>query len=170
MPFRVDPHGAESMHGVGGVWRSMGCQHAQCWPTRLSRLRLAAGRPRATTFQQLGAALLTSPAHRLEAMTQSYLERVVLREGKAVAVEVAVADGQRVEKRLRLRVKHEVVLATGVLATPKLLTLSGIAEEQELRRLGIERQVHSPAVSRHFHEHVGCSIVVHTNVPCLLGP
>lgn len=170
VPFRLDPHGSATMHGVGGVWRSMGCGHARCWPARLPRLRLAAGRPRATTFQQLGAPLLASPAHHLRVVTQAYVERVLLEDGRAVGVEVSIAEGHTVQRRLRFRAAREVVLATGVLATPKLLTLSGIAEPRELERLGVPLKVASPAVSRHFHEHVGCSIVVHTNMPCASGP
>eukprot|EP00434_Breviolum_minutum_P028581 symbB.v1.2.025286.t2/scaffold2445.1/size151041/14 len=167
VPFRVDPHGNITIHGVGGTWRSMGCGHPRCQPNRLPRVQLAGGRPRSTTYQNLASHLRASPAHRLQVTTHAYAERIVFEGNKAVGVEVSIAKNPKaVDRRLRFRVKKEVILATGVLATPKLLTLSGIAEPKELERLDVPVVASSPSVSRHFHEHVGLSIVAHTNVPC----
>ncbi|CAJ1462081.1 unnamed protein product [Effrenium voratum] len=173
VPFRVDPHGNVTTHGIGGIWRSMGCGHPRCQPTRVSRMYLAAGRPRSTTYQNLAAPLHGSAGHRLETLTHAFAERIVFEGNEAVGVDVSIAaDGnpsKAVSKRLRLRAKQEVILAAGVLASPKLLTLSGVAEPQELERLGIPVVAASPSVSLHFHEHVGLSIVAHTNVPCPEG-
>lgn len=167
VPFRVDPHGNVTIHGIGGTWRSMGCGHPRCQPTRTPRVQLAAGRPRSTTYQNLASHLRDSPAHRLQVMTHAYAERIVFEGNKAIGVEVSIAKSPKaVDRRLRFTVKKEVILATGVLATPKLLTVSGIAEPKELERLDVPVVASSPSVSRHFHEHVGLSIVAHTNVPC----
>ncbi|CAK9088126.1 unnamed protein product [Durusdinium trenchii] len=149
---------------------SRGCGHPRCQPTRLSRVQLAAGRPRSTTYQNLASHLRSSPAHRFQTLTHAYAERVVFDGDKAIGVEVSIASSPKaVDQRLRFRAKKEVILATGVLATPKILTLSGIAEPKELERLDIPVVASSPSVSRYFHEHVGLSIVAHTNVPCPEG-
>jgi len=172
VPFRVDPHGNATNQGIGGMWRSMGCGHPRCQPTRISRVTAARGRPRSTTYKDLAAPFHGSPAHRLETLTHAFAERISFDGNKAVGVEISVASDaapQVVQRRLRIRAKHEVIVAAGVLATPKLLTLSGVAEPKELARLGVPVIASSPSVSRHFHEHVGLSIVAHTNVPCPEG-
>ncbi|CAE7797796.1 alkJ [Symbiodinium sp. CCMP2456] len=172
VPFRADPHGNATNQGIGGMWRSMGCGHPRCQPTRISRVTAARGRPRSTTYKDLAAPFHGSPAHRLETLTHAFAERISFDGNKAVGVEISVTSDdapQVVQRRLRIRAKHEVIIAAGVLATPKLLTLSGVAEPKELARLGVPVIASSPSVSRHFHEHVGLSIVAHTNVPCPEG-
>ncbi|CAE7555355.1 betA [Symbiodinium sp. KB8] len=172
VPFRVDPHGNATNQGIGGMWRSMGCGHPRCQPTRISRVTAARGRPRSTTYKDLAAPFHGSPAHRLETLTHAFAERISFDGNQAVGVEISVTSDdapQVVQRRLRIRAKHEVIIAAGVLATPKLLTLSGVAEPKELARLGVPVIASSPSVGRHFHEHVGLSIVAHTNVPCPEG-
>lgn len=54
---------------------------------------------------------------------------------------------------------REIVLSTGALNTPKILMLSGIGDEQELKRVGIPVAHHLPGVGANFQDHVlvaGC--------------
>jgi choline dehydrogenase len=57
-------------------------------------------------------------------------------------------------KPLRIKAGREVILATGAINTPKLLMLSGIGDQQELRKHGIRTVVHSPEVGRNFQDHI----------------
>jgi choline dehydrogenase len=53
----------------------------------------------------------------------------------------------------------EVVLSLGAINTPKLLMLSGIGDEAELRRHGIGVRQHLPGVGKNFQDHIllaGC--------------
>ena len=58
-----------------------------------------------------------------------------------------------------LTARHGVVLSAGALNTPRLLMLSGIGDEAELRRHGIRVAAKLPGVGRNFQDHVlvaGC--------------
>ncbi len=57
------------------------------------------------------------------------------------------------------RAECEVVLSLGAINTPKILMLSGIGDEHELRRHGITTLQHLPGVGRNFQDHIlvaGC--------------
>ena len=48
----------------------------------------------------------------------------------------------------------EVVVSLGALQTPQLLNLSGIGDEEELKKAGVtERVVHNPAVGKNLQDH-----------------
>ena len=54
---------------------------------------------------------------------------------------------------------REVVLSLGAINTPKMLMLSGIGDETQLRRHGIPVRQHLPGVGRNFQDHIllaGC--------------
>ncbi|MDQ7977264.1 GMC family oxidoreductase N-terminal domain-containing protein [Paraburkholderia sp. SARCC-3016] len=53
----------------------------------------------------------------------------------------------------RVRATREVVLSLGAIQTPKLLMQSGIGDEAELRRHGIELKQSLPGVGRNFQDH-----------------
>jgi choline dehydrogenase len=66
-----------------------------------------------------------------------------------------VRDGYPV----RIRANREVIVATGGINTPKLLMLSGIGDQQELKKHGIKTVFHSPEVGKNFQDHIlhgGC--------------
>jgi choline dehydrogenase len=55
--------------------------------------------------------------------------------------------------------KTEVIVSAGGINTPKLLMLSGIGDEAQLRMHGIKARMHSPEVGRNFQDHLlhgGC--------------
>src|SRR5262249_16442186 len=58
----------------------------------------------------------------------------------------------------RISAGLEVVLSLGAMHTPKVLMLSGIGDQAELRRLGIPVAQHLPGVGQNFQDHfaVGC--------------
>jgi choline dehydrogenase-like flavoprotein len=52
----------------------------------------------------------------------------------------------------------EIILSAGAIATPKLLMLSGIGPENELKKHGIKLNVDLPGVGQNFHDH--CEVPV----------
>lgn len=87
------------------------------------------------------------------------MTRVLTDAGRAVGVEYQ-ADG----KTQRAYATREVILSAGALATPRLLMLSGIGPEAELRRLGIEVVADSPGVGQNLQEHPVAPMLFTTNI------
>lgn len=54
----------------------------------------------------------------------------------------------------RARARREVILAAGVIGSPRLLMLSGIGHEDDLAPLGIDVVVNLPGVGRNLQDHV----------------
>ena len=71
-------------------------------------------------------------------------------EGKRVKGVTFVRDG----KVQTVRAARRVVLCAGAINTPKILMLSGIGDEAELKRHGIKVAVKLPGVGRNFQDHV----------------
>ncbi len=104
--------------------------------TNLGYLRPAAGRANLTV---LGEALV---------------DRVVVRSGRAVAVEAVVGGG---------RVRYEggeVVVSAGAIQSPALLWRTGIGPADALARLGITVAVDLPGVGANLAEHPGAFLFV----------
>lgn len=75
-------------------------------------------------------------------------DRVVFEGGRAVGIE-----GRREGQVVEYAADREVVLATGALATPKILQLSGIGDRATLGSAGIDQVVDSPNVGARMREH-----------------
>jgi choline dehydrogenase len=101
---------------------------------------------RSYTFPRMDQPNLTVLAHAL-------VTRVTLDGKRATGVEIAY-DG----KLHRIGANCEVVLSLGAMHTPKVLMLSGIGDQAELRRLGIPLVQNLPGVGQNFQDHfaVGC--------------
>ena len=87
-------------------------------------------------------------------LVNTQVNRVVFDKGRAVGVEYEGGG-----KTQTIRADREVILSAGGFNTPKLLMLSGIGDEAELRDFGIPVQVHSPNVGQNVMDHVlhgGC--------------
>ncbi|CAB3766627.1 GMC family oxidoreductase [Paraburkholderia solisilvae] len=54
---------------------------------------------------------------------------------------------------VRVRATREVVLSLGAIHTPKLLMQSGVGDDADLRRFGIDVKQHLPGVGRNFQDH-----------------
>jgi choline dehydrogenase len=109
---------------------------------------------------------------RRQSMARSYLYPVLGRKNVTVLVKAHVNrltfSGTRVTgveltrenaAPVRIEAKSEVILSSGGINTPKLLMLSGIGDETQLRAHGIRTVAHSPDVGQNFHDHLlhgGC--------------
>ncbi len=90
----------------------------------------------------------------LAVLTQAMVTRLIIEGKRTTGVEI-VYQG----KVLRVGAGSEVVLSLGAMNTPKVLMLSGIGDQAELRRLGIPLVQHLPGVGHNFQDHLllrGC--------------
>jgi choline dehydrogenase len=89
----------------------------------------------------------------LTVLTHAMVTRLVLENRRATAVEIAYNG-----KVQCIHAGLQVVLSLGAMNTPKILMLSGIGDQIELRRVGIPVVQHLPGVGQNFQDHfsVGC--------------
>jgi len=84
----------------------------------------------------------------LTVFADTLVEKIELRNGRAVGVTIAGPGGRR-----SLSASAEVVLSGGAVNSPQLLMLSGIGPEKDLRRLGIEVHHALPGVGHNLQDH-----------------
>lgn len=84
----------------------------------------------------------------LHILTQAHCTRIVLRQGRAVGIEIL-----RNGTRLGLAARREVILSAGAINSPQILMLSGIGDASELRAHGIEVALELPGVGRRLQNH-----------------
>lgn len=84
----------------------------------------------------------------LTVMSRTLVRRLILRDGRAVGVEL-----ERRGKRLEVGATRDIVLSAGAFGTPQLLQLSGIGPAEHLAALGITPVLDNPAVGAHLSEH-----------------
>ena len=87
-------------------------------------------------------------------LVNAHVDRLTFAGHKATGVEIGSATGAR-----RIQAKAEVILCSGGINTPKLLMLSGIGDEKQLRTHGIQTLQHAPEVGQNFQDHLlhgGC--------------
>ena len=96
----------------------------------------------------------------LEVRTFAHATRVVVEQGRAVAVEALVAGRREV-----FRADREVVLCGGAIGTPQLLLLSGIGPADDLRALGIDVVVDAPKVGHNLQDHLSVGATFTANGP-----
>lgn len=82
-------------------------------------------------------------------LVRGLARRVVIREGRAVGVEIE--RGGRVEV---IGARAEVILAASSINTPKILMLSGIGDATALRGQGIEVVADRPGVGANLQDHL----------------
>jgi choline dehydrogenase len=89
----------------------------------------------------------------LTVLTHALVTRVTFERMRATGVEIAYEGKIR-----RIRADREVVLSLGAIHTPKVLMLSGVGDQAELRRFGIRLVHHLPGVGQNFQDHpaIGC--------------
>src|ERR1700716_3916920 len=89
----------------------------------------------------------------LTVLTHALVTKLTLEGKRATGVEIAFEG-----KIQRITAGLEVVLSLGAMHTPKVLMLSGIGDEAELKRLGIPVVQHLPGVGQNFQDHsaLGC--------------
>ena len=96
----------------------------------------------------------------LRVLTRSLARRIVVEDGRAVAVEFESDRGVQ-----RILARREVLLCGGTIASPQMLLLSGIGDSRALNALGISLVCNLPAVGRNLQEHLRVQLVYRTNVP-----
>ena len=121
---------------------------------QLTNLSIRDGQ-RETSFRAFLGPVRDHPA--LEVLTDARAVRLLLDGDRCTGVEV-VRDG-RLE---RLHADDEIVLCAGAVESPRLLTLSGLAGEDELKRLGIPVRADLPGVGRNLQDHVLAPVIFTT--------
>jgi choline dehydrogenase len=84
----------------------------------------------------------------LELVTDALVTKVLIQGNVCVGVE-CVVNG----KLERFHASRDVILSAGGFGSPKILMLSGVGRERDLRRLGVEVVHHLPAVGANFQDH-----------------
>ncbi|MEM6382438.1 MAG: GMC family oxidoreductase N-terminal domain-containing protein [Pseudomonadota bacterium] len=98
---------------------------------------------------------------RLSILTDATVHRLIIQGGRAVAVELE-ASGEA----LQIQATSGIIVCAGALETPRLLTLSGIADAKELKRLGVPVAADLPGVGRNLQDHpLVRAINIRTRVP-----
>ena len=85
----------------------------------------------------------------LDVRTGAKVTAILVEEGRAVGV-TWTQDGARLEARAA----GEVILASGAVATPQLLELSGIGDGARLADLGVDVRNHLPGVGENLQDHL----------------
>jgi choline dehydrogenase len=163
--------GADAHHGAGGEWRIERPRVA--WPI-LDAVRDAAAQvgihkisdfnrgdnegsdyfevnqKRGTRWSAARGFLKPVLSRRnLEIATGAHCERIVIEEGRAVAVRYRLG-----EVSVEARANGEIVLAAGAIGTPHLLELSGVGRRDALARIG-QSVVHElPGVGENLQDHL----------------
>ncbi len=70
-------------------------------------------------------------------------------------------------EELNVEARQAVIVSAGALATPKILKLSGVGPADELRALGIDVVIDSPAVGKNLQEHPGVHMSHHVSTPSI---
>lgn len=86
-------------------------------------------------------------------LVNTHVDRLTFIGQQATGVEIGGAVPRRIQAR------SEVILCSGGINTPKLLMLSGIGDEAQLRTHGIKTLLHAPEVGQNFQDHLlhgGC--------------
>jgi choline dehydrogenase-like flavoprotein len=97
------------------------------------------------------AAWLKNPPSTLTIYTNTRAIKILMESSnpgqKARAVGVLLADGRQV------RASREVILSLGAVDTPRLLLLSGIGPQADLKELGLDCIVNQPQIGKNLMDH-----------------
>lgn len=104
----------------------------------------------------------------LTVLTGAMVDRVVIEQARAVAVEYRVGTD-----KTRVTARQEIIVSAGTMHSPAILMRSGIGPSDHLRSLGIPVIVDAPGVGQNLREHNTISIAKLVNIPTMsaqLGP
>ncbi|WP_179381665.1 GMC family oxidoreductase [Jannaschia marina] len=96
----------------------------------------------------------------LDIRLRAEVQKILIENGKAVGVTYRDKTGTH-----EVRTDGEVILSAGALVTPKLLMLSGIGPEAELKNHGIDVVQDLPGVGQNLIDHPDVSVVARANGP-----
>lgn len=94
----------------------------------------------------------------LDVLTHARASRIMVSNGRARKVLFQQDSVQR-----EATAEREIILSAGALHSPQLLELSGIGDEEHLRRLGIGVVHHLPAVGANLRDHLHSRVNYETN-------
>lgn len=98
----------------------------------------------------------------LRVKTSAVAHRVLFEDDRAVGVEYSVGGRTTVA-----RVRREVVLSAGALASPKILMLSGVGPKKVMTEYGIPIVAELPGVGKNLQEHPAASLLFEVTEPTL---
>jgi choline dehydrogenase len=140
-----DDQNGEMMEGEGGA--------------AIANVRIRAGR-RLSVFRTYAYPYMDR--RNLTVLTGALVTRIVFDGKRAIGVEF-----RRDAQSHRIAVHCEIVLSLGAINTPKVLMQSGVGDQSELARAGIDVMQHLPGVGRNFQDHIltGCVWEYKTPIP-----
>ena len=100
----------------------------------------------------------------LHIVTGAFVTRIVVTQGRAVAVQFT-----RNEKEHTVKARCEIVISAGAIKSPQLLELSGIGSADRLRKLGLGVVAELPGVGEHLQDHMYTKVVHRLNTPVTLN-
>lgn len=115
--------------------------------------------------QSAATAFLDPIKHRrnLTVRTNASVNRIILKQGRAVGVKVASDQGGTEE----VFCTKEVIVSAGAIKSPQLLMLSGIGESSQLKGVGIDPVVDLPGVGANLQDHIWTHVSNLSRVPTL---
>lgn len=100
---------------------------------------------------------LQARSHLLQVWTQAHAGRVLwdntVEGGNGVRATPTARGVVCTDGRIAVA-KREVILAAGAIASPQLLQVSGVGDEQHLSGIGVECVVHLPGVGQNLQDHL----------------
>jgi len=96
--------------------------------------------------------------------TGARAHRIQIENGKAIGVEY-MKDG----KLNYAHAKREIVVSAGTIHSPQILELSGIGDENRLRKLGIPNVLHLPGVGENCTDHLHTRLTFECTRPITLN-
>ena len=93
---------------------------------------------------------------------EAQVEKLIIKDRQVEGVQV-----NHQGKRQLISAKQEVILCAGAVASPQLLQLSGIGDQQHLQALEIECHQHLPAVGTNLQDHMCASFYYRSNCKTL---
>jgi choline dehydrogenase len=106
-----------------------------------------------------------SSRRNLTVLTRAHVTRVLLKDGRAVGVEY-----RKNGYRHSLRCEGEVILASGSIASPQLLQVSGIGDPNYLQSVGVPALHDLQGVGRNLQDHIAMTVLMRSNEPVSLYP
>ena len=100
----------------------------------------------------------------LTIITNTQVSKVLFKNKKAIGVQCI---GSNTNKDRNIYANSEVIISAGSISSPQILQLSGIGDEQHLKRLGINVIHNNPAVGKNLQDHLQVRMVFKTNTRTL---
>ena len=100
----------------------------------------------------------------LTIITNTQVSKVLFKNKKAIGVQCIESNAH---KDRNIYANSEVIISAGSISSPQILQLSGIGDEEHLKRLGINVIHNNPAVGKNLQDHLQVRMVFKTNTRTL---